>query len=72
MKPSVRSSAPIRLSSTMSEMRTVMIETIRRVTRNTPPITAPVATMSLAMLALAIGRSRVGEQGGHRGGTPRR
>ncbi len=43
---------------TMSEMRTVMIETIRRVTRNTPPITAPVATMSLEMLALAIGRSR--------------
>ena len=46
-KPSVRSSAPTRLSSTMSENRTVMIDTISSVPRNTPPITTAAATMSL-------------------------
>jgi hypothetical protein len=33
-KPSVRSSAPTRLSSTMSEMRAVMIETTRACPEN--------------------------------------
>ncbi len=46
-KPSVRSSAPTRLSSTMSEIRTVRIETTMRVPRKTPPTTATVATTSL-------------------------
>ena len=45
--PSVRSSAPTRLSSTMSEMRTVMIETISSVSRNTPPMVTAVATVLL-------------------------
>ena len=57
-KPSVRSSAPTRLSSTMSEMRTVMIETISNVSRNTAPTLAPAATMSLGMYCLAIGSTR--------------
>ena len=48
----MRSSAPIRLSRIMSEMRTVMIETISSVTRNTPPTTAPAATMSLGDVGL--------------------
>ena len=39
-KPSVRSSAPMRLSSTMSENRTVMIDTISSVQRKTPPTTS--------------------------------
>ena len=46
-KPSVRSSAPTRLSSTMSENRTVMTETMMRVPRKVPPITAAAATTSL-------------------------
>jgi hypothetical protein len=38
-KPIVRSSAPTRLSSTMSEKRTVMTETTSRVPRKVPPST---------------------------------
>src|SRR5215470_5327222 len=46
-KPSVRSSAPMRLSRTMSEKRTVITDTINSVTKKVPPITTPAATMSL-------------------------
>ena len=46
-KPRVRSSAPIRLSSTMSENRTVMTDTISNVTKNVPPTTTAAAMMSL-------------------------
>src|SRR5262249_576436 len=38
-KPRVRSSAPIRLSSTISENRRVMTDTISNVTKNLPPTT---------------------------------
>src|SRR5215471_11632175 len=38
-KPRVRSSAPIRLSSTISENLTVITDTISNVTRNVPPTT---------------------------------
>src|SRR5664280_2614567 len=57
-KPSVRSSAPTRLSSTMSEMRTVMTETTSRVIRNTAPMLTPAAPISLGMYCFAIGSTR--------------
>src|SRR6476660_1170585 len=46
-KPSVRSSAPTRLSRNMSEMRTVTSDTISKVSKNTPPMEAALATDSL-------------------------
>ena len=46
-KPSVRSSAPTRLSRIMSEIRTVMIETISSVSRKIEPTVMPVATVLL-------------------------
>src|SRR5262245_7978182 len=52
-KPSVRSSAPTRLSSTMSENRTVMIDTMMSVSRKVPAITSPAATMSVLKYVLA-------------------
>src|SRR5215469_9766178 len=51
--PSVRSSAPTRLSSTMSETLMVNTETIRSVSRNTLPTTATAATISLLKYCLA-------------------
>src|SRR5689334_954008 len=60
-KPSVRSSAPTRLSRTISEMRAVMIETIRSVPRNTPPAETPAATMSLLKYCFATGSRRLYE-----------
>ena len=56
-KPSVRSSAPTRLSRTMSEIRMVMIETMISVPRKTPPITAAPANMSLLKYCFACGSS---------------
>src|SRR5262245_14764762 len=58
-KPSVRSRAPTRLSSTMSEMRAVMMETISRVARNTPPAETAAATVSLLKYCFAIGSTRL-------------
>src|SRR4029077_4090481 len=51
--PSVRSSAPTRLSSTMSETLMVNTETTKSVSRNTLPTTATAATMSLLKYCLA-------------------
>src|ERR1700749_3318055 len=45
--PRVRSSAPIRESRIMSEIRTVMMETTIRVPMNTPATTTMLATVSL-------------------------
>ena len=59
-KPSVRSSAPTRLSRTMSEIRTVMIETISRVPRKTPPAETPAATMSLLKYCFATAAAAIG------------
>src|SRR6476646_11726814 len=58
-KPSVRSSAPTRLSRTMSEMRAVIIETMSSVPRKTPPAEIPAATASLLKYCFAIGRMRL-------------
>ena len=72
-KPSVRSSAPTRLSRIMSEMRTVMIETISSVSRNTPPMVTPVATMSLLKYALRDRQhARIGIERDQRRRCPRR
>ena len=46
-KPRVRSSAPIRESRIMSEIRTVMMETTIRVPMNTPATTTTLAMVSL-------------------------
>src|SRR5215470_1328788 len=51
--PSVRSSAPTRLSSTMSEILMVKTDTTSNVRRNTPPMTATAATISLLKYCLA-------------------
>src|SRR5262245_33002245 len=56
-KPSVRSSAPMRLSSTMSEILMVKIDTMMSVPRNRPATTARVATRSLVMYCFACGTS---------------
>ena len=54
-KPSVRSSAPTRLSSTMSEMRAVMIENTKACPQQTPPAVTAAATMSLLKYCFAVG-----------------
>ena len=51
----------MRLSSTMSENRTVMMETINNVPRNTPPTTTPAAMMSLLKYDFASGSSFANE-----------
>ena len=71
-KPSVRSSAPTRLSSTMSEILTVMIETTDRVPRKTPPTTTTrgdgvVVEILLGgrqQLAIGVERDRGGQHPG--------
>ena len=57
----MRSSAPTRLSRIMSEMRTVMTETISSVIRKMPPMVTALATMSLEMYCWAIGATRLNE-----------
>ena len=69
-KPSVRSSAPTRLSSTMSEMRAVMIETTRSVPRKTPPAVTAAATVSLLKYCFAVGSRREYEYSVTKAATP--
>src|SRR5688572_29597916 len=63
--PSVRSSAPTRLSRTISENRTVMIDTIRSVPRNVPPMTTAAAMMSLLKKDFAHEAANHGQQRRH-------
>src|SRR4051794_9521823 len=55
--PRVRSSAPIRESRIMSEIRTVMMDTTIRVPTKVPATTTTLATVSLLKYALAVGSS---------------
>ncbi len=57
-KPSVRSSAPTRLSRMASEIFTVTSETMSSVPRNSPPMAMPLATRSLLTYCFTKGTVR--------------